>query len=271
MKFKKGHIPWNKNPIEKICFNCNKVFYIPKNRNESKRGKFCSMDCKRNYKYKLAENFILDEKLSELIGVIIGDGCINKNHNRKDYRIQISGNKIEDKDYIEFFLPHLIDNCLKIKPKPYLGKNGAYILQFQYEPFRIFLKNLGISPNKTKTIRIPQIIKSNERLLASCIRGIADTDFTLIFTKRKKEGFHYYPRICAQFASKYLVKDLEEGLRDLGFTLNTKYNYERKDKRGFTTTTNFINLDGHINLKRWMNLIGFSNPRILTRYYVWKK
>ncbi|MBL7051579.1 MAG: hypothetical protein ISS01_00655 [Nanoarchaeota archaeon] len=270
-QFKKGHIPWNKNQIIKTCLNCENKFGISKSRNLQKRGKYCSINCKKNYKYKLAKKFKINEDLAELIGIIVGDGCINKNYKRKDYRIQISGNQIEDKDYYDKYLPELIKKTLNINCKPYIGSNKAYIIQFQSEPFRIFLHNLGIKSPKAKTSNIPKIIKKNPLHLKSFIRGLADADFTLIFTKRKKGGPNYYPRIASQFASEILVKDLEKSLRDLGFTLNTKYNYKRKDKRGFTTITNFINLDGPINLNKWLKEIGFSNNRITTRYLVWKK
>ena len=233
-RIKKGHIPWNKNPISKICVNCSKIFFISRSRHISGRGKFCSLNCRRTYKYKLARQFKINSSLAELIGVIIGDGCISKVKGRNDYRIQISGNRIEDKDYMEEYLPELVLKCLNIKTKPYLAKNGAYVLQFQSEPFRIFLKSLDIFSPKSKIIRIPRILKENKSHLCACIRGIADTDFTLIFTKRGKNLPHNYPRISAQFASEKLVLDLEESLRSMGFTLNTKYNYHRSDKRGFS-------------------------------------
>ncbi|MDP3728062.1 MAG: hypothetical protein Q8R18_01270 [bacterium] len=270
-QFQKGSIPWNKNPVLKSCLACEKTFYVSQSRNNDGRGKFCCFYCKKNYKYKLAQEFVLNKGLAELIGIIIGDGCISKVYDRDDYRIQISGNPIEDKEYYDSYLPSLISSFLGIKTKPYLGQNGAYIIQFQSEPFRIFLHKLGIISPKAKIVSIPQIIKKDQDLLLACIKGIADSDFTLIFKARKKGGLHYYPRICAQFASKNLVQDLEQELRALGFTLNCKYDYLRIDPRGFNYITNFINLDGPHNLERWFTLIGFSNSRILTRYYVWKK
>jgi len=257
--------------MKKVCKNCEKNFKISLSRHKDKRGKFCCMKCRKNYKYKLAKEFTLDKKLAELIGIIIGDGCINKNYKRPDYRIQISGNQIEDKEYYDNYLKKLVFDVLKIKVKPYIGANKAYIIQFQSEPFRIFLKSLGIGPRKTKSIFIPPIIKENKKLLTACIRGIADSDFTFICTKRSKNTPNNYPRICAQFASKPLVKDLEGALRSLGFTLNTKYDYLRKDPRGFENITNFINLDGPYNLRKWLKTIGFSNSRIITRYQVWQK
>ena len=115
-------------------------------------------------------------------------------------------------------------------------------------------------------MRIPERIMKKPVLLKRCLRGIADTDFTLIFTRD-----HKYPRICAQFASEMLVRDIEKDLRTLGFTLNVSYNGKRKNNKGNEWITNMINLDGPHNLKRWMKEIEFSNLRIISRYKVWKK
>ena len=209
--------------------------------------------------------------MAELIGVIIGDGCINKYSNSNNYRIFISGNPIEDKEYMERYLPELIKKCINIDKKPFVASNGAYLIQFTSESFRLFLKSLNILPNKTKSVNIPEKIKKNKKLLVKCIRGIADTDFTLIFKKNKPYMKHNHPRISAQFASSNLVKDLEESFKKLGFTFNVKYKYKIIDKRGYSWYTNKIDLEGHKNLKRWLKMIGFSNSRIISKYKVWKK
>lgn len=143
-QFQKGIIPWNKNSISKVCVACYAIFHISQSRNKDQRGKFCSLSCRSNHKFILAQRFVLTEELCELIGIIVGDGCINQNWKRKDYRIQISGNPVEDKDYYDSYLPNLIFICLGIRTKPYLSRNGAYRIQFQSEPFRIFLHSLGI-------------------------------------------------------------------------------------------------------------------------------
>lgn len=266
-EFKKGQTPWNKGiGVYKKCKTCSKKFYTPLARHKDERGKFCSMECRRNYFSKLADEFKLDKNMAELIGIIIGDGCISKYKN-KNYRIFISGNKIEDKYYMENYLPYLVKKCLGKKPYLYQGKNGALIVQFHNEAFRLFLKKIGITENKTKSISIPKQIMENPNLLKRCIRGIADTDFTLIFTRN-----HNYPRITAKFASKNLVKDLEKSLRKMNFTLNTIYDFRQKDNRkNKIGITNNINLDGPHNLKKWLDLIGFVNLRIISRYELWKK
>ncbi len=254
----------------KKCGTCSKKFYGSFSRIKDNRGKFYSMRCRRNSFLKRSKEYVLNENMAELIGIIIGDGCISRCYRSNVFRIFISGNPVEDEDYFKNYLPNLVEICLGKRPSIYFGKNGAIIVQFSNESFRLFLHRLGIRERKTKTVRIPTQIQRKKKLLIRCIRGIADTDFTLIF-KKSHSIKHNYPRICGHFASFRLVKDLEKALRSLDFTLNTTYKMERYDKRGLTITTNYINLDGHNNLKRWLELIGFSNLRILSRYLVWQK
>lgn len=267
--FKKGNIPWNKGLGAKIksCKTCFKDFLVPKFRRLDSRGKFCSWECRINYKYKIAKQFKITPHMAELIGVIIGDGCIDNSWTNKDaYRIFISGNPVEDKLYMDLYLPKLIRKCLGKNVKPFIASNGAYVIQFSNEPFRLFLFSLGIKPNKSKTVKIPNDIKSKPILLKKCIKGIGDTDFTVIGTSPTGRQRNSYPRITTNFASKNLVKDLEESLRMFGFTLNIMYNKKNKDKRGFESISHSINLDGSQNLNRWIKIIGFANLRIITRY-----
>jgi hypothetical protein len=125
--------------------------------------------------------------------------------------------------------------------------------------------------NKVKKVKIPERIMDNQRLLKNYTRGIADTNFTLIFAKKHTEK-NFYPRITAGFASKKLVESLEEALRGTDFTLNTSYNSKSKDnKRNKVWITNRIHLDGPHNLDRWIKEIGFSNLRIISRLELWRK
>ncbi len=268
-RFKKGHVPWNKlgKGVTRPCETCGKEFYTPPARHKDKRGRFCSMKCRRGIFAKKANELVLNEDMAELIGIILGDGCIHYQKNSKSYKISILGNPIEDEDYMKKYVPSLIEKCIGRKTTASLAKNGALIIRFQDEAFRIFLHRLGVKKDKNKEISIPKEIKKNPKLIAKCIKGIADTDFTLVFTKQ-----HNYPRITAHFKSKQLVKDMENFLRKNEFTLNTKYDYERKDKRNNKVyISNHINLDGPNNLNKWLELIGFANMRIITRYELWKQ
>ena len=260
-----GSVCSNKcNKVNKICKTCGKIFYIQLNRHLSGRGKFCSNNCRKGSYLKFSKNYKLNEDMSELIGVLIGDGGIWKD------RIYISGNPIEDKYYMEQYLPNLVKKCVGKTPRVFMGKNGALIVQFQNKSFRLFLETLGIIKRKSKISDIPKQIFQNKKLLKRFIQGVADTDFTLIFTKCHTDVNHY-PRITSAFASKDLVLSLEKSLREMGFTLNTRYNCKKEDNRGHKWEINYINLDGPHNLERWMKLIGFKNLRIISRYAFWKK
>ena len=270
--FCKGHIPWNKGlgSLKKKCQNCSKSIIVQRSLWLQGHGKFCSKVCQYNYKFKLAGELKLNGDMAELVGIIIGDGCINKYSCQNSYRITISGNKIEDKPYLDKYVSNLIFRCIGRKPRAYLAHNGAYILHFSYEPLRIFLNCLGVTSNKTRTVKIPELIKQDNFLLRRCIRGIADTDFTLIGCSRFGKK-NYYPRITAQFASESLVKDLKESLLSFGFTVNILCNKKRNNHKGNYWITNHINLDGPHNLQRWMKKIGFKNSRIITRYLCLKR
>ena len=269
----RGKIPWNKGRgVNKLCQTCNKEFYVINSRIKDKGGKFCSMKCKEKYPLKKSKKYKLTTDMAELIGIIIGDGCIHKPKNRKDeYVISISSNPIEDKYFMEKYIPRLLYKCINEKKKPFIAKNGAYVIRIHNKSFALFLKGLGIKERKSKNVGIPEEIKKDKKLLTKCIRGIADTDFTLIFTKKHTDR-NFYPRITGQFASQRLVKDIEDSLRKMDFTLNTLYNYKQKDyKRRKIWKTSRINLEGPHNLKRWLKLIGFSNIRIISRYKLWKQ
>lgn len=49
-RFVKGHVPWNKMPIELICHYCGKTFRVSPSR---KNYKFCSLDCRKKFRESL--------------------------------------------------------------------------------------------------------------------------------------------------------------------------------------------------------------------------
>lgn len=48
--FKKGLIPWNKNPIVLICDTCNKEYVTKKSHADRSSKKFCSYSCSAKYR-----------------------------------------------------------------------------------------------------------------------------------------------------------------------------------------------------------------------------
>lgn len=116
------------------------------------------------------------------------------------------------------------------------------------------------------------ITETSEDCVKNCIRGIADTDFSLIFLKRHR-GFHYYPKIRGGFANKALVKDLKYWLGEIfGFGLTTMYGVRRTHPQtGMISIGHILELNGEEMLEKWMTEIGFYSSKHLTKYSLWKK
>ncbi len=108
--------------------------------------------------------------------------------------------------------------------------------------------------SKSNLLGIPIFIKNDERLLINCIRGIADTDFSLFFYK--KNGLYAHPAISCSLSNIHLVNDLELSLRSLGFIPSTRYNILR-ERKGNINTEHILTICGKKQLKGWMEIIGF--------------
>ena len=83
------------------------------------------------------------------------------------------------------------------------------------------------------------------------IRGVFDTDGTVFFDKRKAYA-QPYPRVALQIVSKPLFLQLKIFLKDY-FSLYTLENSKRN--------TYHLEVYGHEQLTKWMQLIGFLNKR----------
>src|SRR3989344_2985552 len=62
-----------------------------------------------------------DERLAELVGIILGDGNIHvyKSQNSTAYMLRIAGNSIKDYEYIVNFVSKLCESLFNIKTRIY--------------------------------------------------------------------------------------------------------------------------------------------------------
>lgn len=220
----------------------------------------------------------LSEELAEDIGFHIGDGSMYlTGPSKKSYIMRYSGNVTEDKEhYIKRIIPlkKLLFN-VKINGKilnPNSRKNEFGIVLCSKAIYNFYSKVLKIpSGNKCKTVEIPEIIlDSDEKNQCSFIRGLADADFSLTFKRKSaKHKMNYYPVISANFASRGLVKGMRILLEKIGFNVVTLNSLNKRYKKYYLS--HIINLNGRTNLELWIELIGFNNPKHLTKYLIWKK
>jgi intein/homing endonuclease len=220
----------------------------------------------------------LDIHLAELIGIFLGDGHIGiypvkARHNKTYcYELNISGNMTEDIQYYTYvnrMFKEVFNVSLKIKK--WEAKN-TLVITLGSKAIATFFKSIGFPiNNKNDNGYTPNIILDATNLEKQAfLRGIADTDFSLTFKKRKKT-LHSYPVVKGKFKSKKLVLDLMKLLSELNlqFTYNEETEYDPRMGKWFTQHA--IYSRGHDNFKNWMNLIGFNNPKHSTKYLIWKK
>ena len=221
---------------------------------------------KRNNKKKEFEqiNNPLSEELCEFIGAMIRDGCISSytdKDNRSHYHISITGHIKLDKQYLtEKIVPIIISTFGKTPTIILREKYNAIILNiYSKKIFKTLTKRFGFIPGKkTKTILIPnEILNSSENYIFATIREIFDTDGS-IFLDRRKIYKNPYPRITLRIASEQLFTQVKT-------ILEKHFSVYTLQKSLNEVEYHVIVIYGEKQLEKWMELIGFSNPRHLNK------
>ena len=221
----------------------------------------------------------LTKELSEMIGIIVGDGHLGlypgitkKGHKFIRSDITVSGN-IKEKEYLEYVM-RLFRELFNLSM--YYGKDtppgGVRIRAHSKGIIQFFNKICEIPLNrKHDIVRIPDIIKNSSiENKCSFLRGLADTDFSVVFRNKTKLGYTY-PAITACFKSKFLIEDLEELYTEFGYPYYVRYGEVRPDKRFGPTIRNSVCLNGKKNFEKWLKEIGFSNPKFQRKVKKWQK
>lgn len=204
-------------------------------------------------------------ELVEDIGIHIGDGTMYKcNSKRTSISISHSTHTTE-REYLEYVLAlkKSLYNLQKVRKVIYGNELRITLNSIAIATFYNSVFNLPIG-KKTKTIDIPKIIKnSNKDIIASCVRGIIDTDFSL--TTKFRYGKHY-PVLEGSFASKNLILSLSKLFSKLGISYNLLLN-ERKfhKKTNKFHTQHSIAINGYERIKRFLEIVGFSNSSKLKK------
>ena len=196
--------------------------------------------------------FDLTQELSELVGVIIGDGCIYGNFGR--YLVMITGHICDDKEYYEYLCS--IYRRLNMNPRVKIHWNGLRLI-VQNKVFYKFLVddlNMKYRTKKTYEVQIPlPILLSTRENIFSCPRGIFNSDGT-IFTANKP-GSPNYPSIEITTVSKRLAYQIESILQKYNFSVRLRY-YDPKNGQ---IRTYKIALNGVAMVTKWYSEIGATH------------
>lgn len=192
------------------------------------------------------------EKLAELIGIMLGDG--NLWSGKGFYYIRICGHSIDDKNYLFNHVRSLIKSLFDVNMGIYQhNKNKELYLTKGSKDLLFTLEHFGLKRgNKLKNqVGIPQWIFNSKKYLKACIRGLIDTDGTVLpITGRN------YSYIWFTCGNPELRKDFEKAMKILGYKIS-KWNFHG-------TPETYI---GSKNLiKKFYHEIGFNNVKHIKRF-----
>lgn len=228
--------------------------------------KLSRKDIKRGLKFPIEMN----EKLAEDIGIMIGDGCISvyKSNNFTNNFVSVDGNSLTDKEYLLEYVSNLKSELYNLNFKSLFKKNRneMRISITSQGLVQFYSEIIGLPVGKKINIGIPQSVWQDKKFIKSCLRGIIDTDGS--FQVRTGN----YPLIKLGVSSKKLIEDCQKAFRLLGIETSIKTDcthIHTVTKRPYIT--NYLYLSGREKFIKYMELIGFSNPTGISKYYLWKK
>jgi len=190
------------------------------------------------------------KNLSEFCGIILGDGGMSKN------QLTITLHHIDDKDYSKFVIK-LIKKLFKINPSVYHdAENSVNDIVVSRINLIKFLQSLGlVIGNKIKQqIDIPKWIQRDKKFLIACVRGLFDTDGSIVNHRYKVNNRVYsYKKIDFTSGSLSLIKTVHNSLKKLGIN------------NGIRRNNKSIKIESQKDVKKYFNLIGSHNPKHLKR------
>lgn len=211
----------------------------------------------------------INKDLAYLCGVLTGDGHIGIRKNKFEYLINCGGNPKDEIEFYDEVIGPLFNNLFNIKVKPKLmSSNRIYGINiWSKELVYYLLDNIGLTKSPKINLNVPKIFYKDKQLLFSFISGVADTDFS--FKLRKGT----YPIISGSSKSKNLMEEISKILEDNNFKVFKYFDYKILDSRlikGFNII-NRIDLNGHDQFIRWIQLIGTRHPKNLSKIKQWKE
>ncbi|MBU0958789.1 MAG: hypothetical protein KKB31_02470 [Nanoarchaeota archaeon] len=205
-----------------------------------------------NPKYKFDINLKISEDLCEFIGAIIGDGFTNRYGNL--YQTQITGDKDLDFAYYHKRLKPICERLFNIIPKISERRGALRLNIYSKRLFEMLTQRFKIpARKKCYTVTIPkEIINSKKHLISAVLRGMFDTDGEIVFDKRKR---YNKPYVRIQYSS--ISKELTNQVSTILSRLSIKHSTHKPNKR----KSHVVTINGRENCKKFVENIGFSNPR----------
>ena len=200
----------------------------------------------------------LTSELAEFMGIMSGDGYMN-HYSNGHYFIEIAGHSENDLEYHKEYIGWLVERLFALRPT-LVFKKGQNTLCSRISSKRIFniLEDLGFPKGKKNNLIIPSWISANKKLFLSFVRGMYDTDGSMILRTRGQHS------ISLGLNNQKLILDIKHFLEQMDYFVS--YNEcLQKDKRGFSSKIFCIRINQKKLIKQFKDQIGSSNPYKLNK------
>ena len=195
-------------------------------------------------------------QLSELLGIIYGDGAIGN-----PWQVVISLNSIMDANYC-IYLSELLENLFQIKvavrKRP--NQNTLLIVLSSINAVDYLVSKGAVRGNKISQHHlIPSWIKEKPEFARFFIRGLVDTDGCIYLHNHFVKGKKYVNiGLCLTNFSTELILSIDTVLREN----NIKTHIADHGRR--------IYLYSQKEVEKYLRTFGSSNLRILNKYKQWR-
>ncbi len=212
----------------------------------------------------------MSKELAEEFGIHVGDGHMGSNNcpGKPIFYNYSTSNGADELDYVKGFIRLLIKKLYNLEVKICHKKSNELVLHYRSKALFTFKRALGFPNGKKDNIEIPKIVL-NSGYITDFLRGLFDTDGCLQFVDRNKKA-PPYPRLSLTGKSKKLIMQVNTILLALGFTTSLVHEERPHYKTGAICCVSRIFIYGKKNLKNWVKLIGFSNPKNIRKFKGWK-
>ncbi len=192
-----------------------------------------------------------DPKLAELIGILLGDGCISESYQNR-IQITLNSNELDYGEYIRKLFNNLFDimPILKFRKK----ERAIDIQVFSKDLVRFLIDKVGLLPSpKWERAKLPKTYLA-KGLRRYVLRGYFDTDGSVVIANNNGTP---YPRLEMKICPSPMRDTFVGILRKEGFRFGA-YAIENNRTR--------IQMNGKNQATKWLINIGFSNPIHIQKY-----
>ena len=188
--------------------------------------------------------------LSELIGIMLGDGGVTK------YQVTVALSSVVDGEFSKY-VSRLFEELFGVKPRSYMRTDSNCVVVVVSSAELVdYLMTVGVlKGNKIKQkLDIPEWIKSNHEFAEACVRGIFDTDGCVYEERHRINGKVYsYLRWSLVSASPVLLESVYNILSTM--RLQPRFRGKRK-----------VNLERFTDIQQYFKIVGSKNPKHIERF-----